>query len=331
MASLDIFNGDAFTLQGMTKSLNDIPFTPTRIGEMKLFSEEGITTTSVSIERIGTTLSMVQSAPRGSPAKSNSNDKRTLRNLNAVHLPQRDAILADEVQNVRAFGSETELQSIESVVARKLAKARRNLDVTIEYQRLGAVKGLVVDADGTTPLIDMYSEFGLTQQVVPMLLSVDATRVKSKTVGALRLLDTALGGLSYRGATALCSATFFDAFVEHPAVAKAYDRYLDGQFLRDDNRTGFFFAGVFWEEYRGKVNNISFIEDDAAYLVPEGVPDMFTTYYAPADYTETVNTNGLPYYARQMLMDFNKGVELEFQSNPLCLNTRPNAVIKLTK
>ena len=58
---------------------------------------------------------------------------------------------------------------------------------------------------------------------------------------------------------------------------------------------------------------------------------MFTTYYAPADYTETVNTNGLPYYARQMLMDYNKGVEMEFQSNPLCINTRPNAVIKLTK
>lgn len=331
MASLDIFSGDAFSLQSMTKSLNDIPYTPTRIGDMKLFSEEGITTTTVSIERVGTTLSLVPSTPRGAPAKSNANDKRTLRNLNAIHLPQRDAILADEVQNVRAFGSETELQSVESVVNRKLAKARRNLDVTIEYQRLGALKGLVVDADGITPLIDMYAEFGLTQQTVSMALSTDATKVKMKTVGALRLIDSALGGLSYTGATALCSATFFDALVEHPAVAKAYDRYLDGAFLRQDNRTGFYFAGVFWEEYRGKVNNISFLEDDAAYLVPEGVPDMFTTFYAPADYTETVNTNGLPYYARQKMLDYNKGVEMEFQSNPLCINTRPNAVIKLTK
>ena len=330
MASLDVFNGDAFSLQSMTKSLNDIPFTPTRIGKMGLFSEEGITTTSVSIERVGMTLSLVSATPRGSPAKSNTTDKRTLRNLNAVHLPQRDSVLADEIQNVRAFGSETELESIQAVVNRKLAKARRNLDVTIEYQRLGAIKGIVLDADGSTPLINMYSEFGLTQQTVPMLLTVDTTKIKTKTVGALRLLDNALGGLTYNGATAFCASDFFDALVEHPAAVKAYDRYLDGQFLRDDNRTGFYFAGVYWEEYRGSVNGVNFIEPGTAYLVPEGVPDMFTTYYAPADYTETVNTNGLPYYARQQAMDYNKGIEMEFQSNPLCLNTRPNAVIKLT-
>ena len=45
---------------------------------------------------------------------------------------------------------------------------------------------------------------------------------------------------------------------------------------------------------------------------------------------ETVNTLGLPYYAKQEVMKFNKGVEIETQSNPICLNTLPEAVIKLT-
>ncbi len=57
---------------------------------------------------------------------------------------------------------------------------------------------------------------------------------------------------------------------------------------------------------------------------------MFITRYAPADYVETVNTVGIPYYSKAEAMRFNKGIELESQSNPLNLNTRPGAVVRLT-
>ena len=46
---------------------------------------------------------------------------------------------------------------------------------------------------------------------------------------------------------------------------------------------------------------------------------------------KTVNTIGLPRYAARESMDFNKGVEFEVQANPLHLNLRPRAVVKLTK
>ena len=128
----------------------------------------------------------------------------------------------------------------------------------------------------------------------------------------------------------LCSASFLDAFVGHSSVEAAFDRYMNGEFLRADLRGGFFFADVFWEEYRGNVNGIDFIEAGAAYMIPEGVPDLFVMNFAPADYMETVNTIGLPYYAKQELLDFGKGVDLEAQSNPISVCTRPRAVIKLT-
>jgi hypothetical protein len=251
-------------------------------------------------------------------------------NIRTVHLPQSGSVIADEVQNLRTFGSESELESVQTLVNRKLAKMRRNLDVTIEWQRIGAIKGQVLDADGTSVLLDMFTTFGLSQQTLDMVLDNDATKVKIKTVEAKRLIEAQLGGLMYTGLRAFCSNEFFDALVGHPAVAKAYDLWLDGQFLREDQRGGFPFAGVQWEEYRGGVGAQQFVEDNAAYLVPEGVPDMFITNYAPADYVETVNTNGLPYYAKQEMMRMGKGVELEAQSNPISINTRPNAVIKLT-
>jgi hypothetical protein len=330
MPSLDIFNNDAFSLQSLSQAMVDLPYTPTRIGDLKLFKESGMSTTSLSIERVGRTLKLVQSAQRGSQGKPIENNKRKLISINAVHLPERGAVYADEVQNVRAFGSESELQTVQGVVNEQLEQMKMNLDVTMEWHRIGAIKGEVLDADGTSVLLNMFDTFNLVQQTHDLVLDSDSTKVKIKVVEAKRKLETALGGIMYRGLRAFCSNEFFDALVGHPAVAKAYDLWLDGQFLREDQRGGFPFCGVQWEEYRGGVGATSFIEDNACYLVPEGVPGMFITKFAPADYMETVNTIGLPYYVKQEMMKMGKGVEFEGQSNPISINTRPDAVIKLT-
>lgn len=332
MASLDIFNDDAFSVTQLTKAINDTVHQPTRIGELGWFSEEPINTTSVFIERRGTTLNLIPAAPRGAPGRPESNDKSKLIPFSTVHLPQRASVRADEVQGVRAFGSETEVETVQNLLNRKLAKMRRNIDVTIEYQRIGAIKGKVLDADGTSELLDLNAAFGLTPPAdYDMGLETATTKVKQKVVGVKRLIEDSLGGLTYRSLRVLCSGSFFDALVGHDAVVKAYEQWMDGQFSREDQRDngGFYFAGVYWEEYRGSVGGIPFIEEGTGYMVPEGVPDLFTTHFAPADYMETVNTMGLPYYAKQELMSFNKGVEVEAQSNPLCLNTRPDVVRKL--
>jgi Phage major capsid protein E len=330
MQAFDIFNNDAFSLAALTKSVNDVPYTPGRIGELNLFAEEGISTVAAMIERRGTTLSLVQSAPRGGVAVPDTNDKRQMIPFATAHLPKRGSVNADEVQNLRAFGSESNLETVQSVVTRKLSKMKRDLEVTIEYHRMGAIKGVVLDADGTTELNNLYNAFGLVQQNKAMALSTAATKIKQKVTEAKRMSDTALGGFMAKSHRGFCSSSFFDAFVGHATVEKAYDRYLDGQLLRSDSRGGFWFCEVWWEEYRGGVGGVDFIAPGEAYLVPEGIPDMFVTHYAPANYMETVNTIGLPYYAKQEVKDFNTGVMLEAQSNPLCINTRPSAVIKLT-
>lgn len=330
MASLDIFNGDAFSLQSLTRAINDLPYQPTRIGQLGLFSEESIDTTSISIERLGSTLGLVPTSPRGAPVPKNRDEKRSLFSINTVRLAQGDVLMADEIQNVRAFGSETETEAVQAKVNRKLTKIRRNIDVTMEYQRIGALKGQIVDADGTTVLLDCYSVFNLVKQTHDMKLDSDTTKVKLEAVAAKRKVESALGAKMYTGLRAFCSSEFFDALVGHPAVTKAYDLWLDGQFHREDQRGGFPFAGIQWEEYRGSVSGQAFIPSNKAILVPEGVADMFVTNFAPADYLETVNTNGLPYYARQKLMDYSRGVDMEGQTQTISINTQPDAVIELT-
>lgn len=331
----DVFNNDAFALSQLSLAMTNLPHTPTRLGDLRLFSEQGISTTSLSLESVDQAVRLVQSSPRGGVGSTQSQQKRNLRTFRATHLEQFDAVLADEVQNLRAFGTESDVTTLQSVVNAKLATMRQNIDVTMEWQRMGAVKGQVLDADGTSVLWDMFAEFGVTQQTTDMVLDSDTTKVKQKCTDIQRLVESKLGGIRYNGLLVLCSAGFFDDLTGHPAVEAAFDRWMDGSFLREQQRNingggGFGFGGLFWEEYRGKVGAQDFIADGEAYVIPLGVPNLFKTYYAPADYTETVNTVGLPYYAKQRMMENGKGVTLESQTNPLHLCTRPGAIIKLT-
>lgn len=330
MPSMDIFNNDAFSTVSLSAAIGNTPYVPQRLAELNLFSEDGMTTTSAMIEQLGTTLSLVPAATRGSPANATARDKAKLIPFPSVHLPARETVLADSVQNLRAFGSESELETVQAVVNRQLTKMRRNIDATIEFHRMGAIKGQVLDSDGSTVLLDLYTAFGVSQQTQNMALTTTTTKVRTLITQARRKSEDDLGGLMYKSMRAFCSPGFFDAFVGHAAVEAAFDRWNSGDFLRQDLRAGFYHGGVFWEEYRGTVGGVAFIADGEAYLVPEGVPDMFITNYAPADYMEAVNTIGLPYYAKQEPMRMNKGIDLEAQSNPMNLNTRPRSVIKLT-
>ena len=326
---MDIFNDDAFSVVSLTKAIEDTPFVPGRVGQLGIFSEEGVSTTSVSIEKIGSTVSLVPAASRGSSGRPMGNDKRQMIPFTATHLPQRASILADEVQNLRAFGSESEVETAQRLMNRKLAKMRRDLDTTIEYQRIGAIKGSILDSDGTTELLNLHTAFGTSVTSHSLVLGTAGTPVRNKVIEARRKMEAALGGLTYSGARVLCSASFFDALVGHAKVEAAFDRYMNGEFLREDQRGGFYFAGVFWEEYRGQVGATKFIADGEAWMVPEGVPDLFVTNYAPADYMETVNTLGQAYYAKQEPKDFGKGIDVETQSNPIHICTRPAVPVKL--
>ena len=174
---LDIFNDDAFSLSQLTVAINDLPKTYNRIAEMGLFRERGITTTTASIERQGHKLSLVDARPRGAPGKPYTPERGKLIALKAIHLPQRTAVLADEVQNLRAFGSETDVQTVMTLLREKMAGMRRDLDLTIEYQRMGALKGLVLDSDGTTEIYDMFEVFGLTKTTHAMTLGTAGTDV----------------------------------------------------------------------------------------------------------------------------------------------------------
>lgn len=331
--TLDIFNSDAFGITSMTAAINDAPYLPGRLGELGWFEEEGIASLTFWIERQGNTLKLIPNQPRGGRGAQPAINRSNAWLFGVTHLPQSDAVMADEVAGVREFGTANQLKTVQSVVNKRLENMRSNIDATLEYHRIGAMLGKIMDADGTTVLEDLLARFGMTRHSISLGLSGTGD-IQVATIGAARAVESALGGVRHTTKRAICSSGFFDAFLSNKTVKEAYKLWSNsgqlGEFLRSDPRSGFFFAGTFWEEYRGQVGGVPFIPEDKAYLVPEGVPGMFQNKFGFANYIETVNTVGLPYYAKMEAMDMGKGMEIEAQSNPGMVCTRPDAIIELT-
>lgn len=333
MPMLDIFRTDAFSLASLTAAILKAPYKPGRIGALGLFRERGITTTTVVVEEKDGRLSLIQTSPRGAPASTIGAQKRTARSFVVPHLERESTVLADEVQNVRAFGSEDAAEAVQAIVNERLIDLRAMHEVTLEHLRAGAIKGLILDADGST-LFNLFTAFGVSQQaatVNPDASTDNGDALRAEIVAIQRLIELELGAEPISSYRAFCGKDFFDALRSDLGVTETL-RYADPQALlqQQANARVFSFAGVIWEEYRGSTGGTPFFADAEAYVFPEG-SNIFSTYFAPADFVETVNTVGLPIYAKQAMdAEFQRWIKILTQSNPLALCLRPRAVVKVT-
>ena len=329
------FDTPAFGLTQLTNAINLVPNMYGKIGGLGIFADKPVSTRNIAVEERNGILNLLQSKPIGSPGTVETNVKRKLRSFIIPHIPHDGAVEAEEVQGVRAFGSESTPQSVVGVMTDKLTSMRNKHAITLEYLRMGAVKGLILDADGST-LYDLYSEFGVTQKTIAMALATATTEVVNKCQDISGYLEDNLLGETMNGAVALCSPEFFAKLVVQPNVKEAYKFAMSNEFLRQDLRVpGFDFGGIKWVEYRGVAtdaagNSRRFIAANEAHVVPLGTMDTFKTYYAPADFNETVNTLGQPIYAKQEPRKWNRGTDIHTQSNPLPMCHRPALLVKLT-
>jgi len=332
---LNPFSNDAFNMVALTAAINKVPNNYGRLEQLGLMPTEGVRTRTILIEEMSGVLNLLPTMPVGAPASLGTQGKRKVRSFVIPHIPHDDVVLPEEVQGLRAFGSENDLEALSNLIARKLQNMRAKHAITLEHLRMGALKGVILDSDGST-LYDLYSEFGITAKSVSFALSTNTTEVLTKVLEVKRHIEDNLRGEFMSGIMCLSSQGFFDALTTHPKVKEAYSRWQQGQLLFTDNRTNFSFGGITFEEYRGQATDIAgtvrkFIADDEAHFFPLGTASTFRTFFAPADFNETANTLGLPLYAKQAPRKFERGTDLHTQSNPLPICLRPEVLVKGTK
>lgn len=328
------FNSPAFSMAALTAAINIIPNRYGRMEALNLFPVKPVRTRQVIVEEQNGVLNLLPTMPPGSPGTVGTRGKRKVRSFVIPHIPHDDVVLPEEVQGIRSFGSETEMESIASVMARHLETMRNKHAITLEHLRMGALKGVILDADGSV-IYDLFSEFQITPAAINFDLGNASSNVKKKCAEVLRHLEDNLKGEFMTGIHVLCSPEFFDALTGHAKVEQAYTYWQQGSVLINDMRAGFNFGGLTFEEYRGQATDSTgvsrrFIAAGEAHAFPMGTIDTFSTYFAPADFNETANTLGQVLYAKQQPRKFERGTDLHTQANPLPMCHRPGVLVKLT-
>lgn len=340
----DFFNDDAFSLVSLTAVISKTDHVPGRAGDLAFSGVgEGVATTAVSFEEINESLSLIETSARGGPAPINTQDKRVVRSINIPHVKLEETIAAHQIQNVRELGSMDTLRGARSVVDGQIRKQSLRHDLTLENLRLGALRGYVLDADGSE-LYDLYETFGVTPEdpidfadvLVAAGTEESLTTVRTKVQQVTRSMKRNLKA-PFPGSArmwAFVGDNFFDKLIESTSVKGVWDGWAAAERKLGDNYAhGIYeFAGVFWENYQGTDDNSTVaIDTEEAQFFPVGIPGLYEEYYAPADFMETVNTLGLPRYARVAPSDkFNRGVALHTQQNPLPICTRPKVLQRAT-
>ena len=329
MASLDIFRDDAFGVTELTLAMEQAPIPPQPLAS--LFQHDGLRGDTFFIERkVDGELALVPTSPIGAEPQYLGRGRRSVLNFATMHMKVADVIRPEEVAGVRAFGSETELKQVQELVNEQTVKLRKSVEITHDWHRMGAIKGLVLDADGSV-LIDLYDAFGVTQTTFDMELGTPTTDVKRKMTELARLVQAKLRarGKIVTGWRVLCSPGFIDALALHADVRA---RFADGspEFNLRTQLNGFDLFGTRWDEYNAGTNTATWIADGEAYLIPI-VSDLLIGRFTPAAYMSTVNQGkGRPMYAITELLPKQGGVEVEVQSRPLFINTMPEVVVRLT-
>jgi hypothetical protein len=323
-------SGDPFTLESLTAAVNSAPYRPGQITASGIYEEDGVTTTTVSVEMREGKLSLIEPSARGGPGETTDDEDRVKVPFEIPHYQRDDSILADEVQNVREFGTEDQLEVLESRVNRKAQRHAADLSMTLEHQRVGGIKGIILSKNGRV-LANLYDKFGIAVPAsVSLKLDVETTKVGSLFQDVIYSIEDTLDE-PYDGIHNFTGRDFHRALWNHKAVTETFLYNAGAAVLRQDVPDVFNWGGATWERYRTGAKATAdlgspYIAADEARVTIKGVPDLFITRFAPADYEETVNTRGLPFYSRAFSKPNGKGRDLEVQMNAISLCTRPQVL-----
>jgi len=337
MATLtDVFTPDGFNAYSLTAAIQRFPNAPTLIGGLGLFREIPVNTTNIVIEEQNGMLTLVPTTKRGGPGIPSQDPKRVVRAFKVPHIQLDDSVQADDILNVRAFGSSDPMSGAAEIVSRKLEVMRRSIDVTDEWLRSQAMNGIVTyptnSVDGT---LNLFTEFGTSLQTVALLLSTSTTDVAGLVATIRDAIATAMGSTPYTGITCLCSHLLFRTLIAHPLVRTFYADYQKMYALNPvtylaQNTREFVWENVRWIECSNAPVSDKYLygglADGEGTAFPTGC-DIYHSYLAPADIVEAAGTLGQPIYARQWLTPDGKAAQLEVQRNVLNICTRPRALV----
>jgi len=347
MLTMDVFNQDAFSAVNLTAAIDHEGFVPHLLGDEEVIPNLFVPpplgqprSQAIFVEERTNEPALIQTSPRGSePDDGRSDEKtRTVRAFVTPRLARKRRINARELAGIRQFGSITEIQTLQSMVARLQYLMQIDFALTFEHQRLGAVQGQVLDANGAV-LFNWATSFGQeipapVQWALPALNAQNDGTVAGLISVANRYIIRSLMGAGGLGVTlhAICGDTFYDNLRGCAEVRETF-KYSQGDQLRQPRAwQQFYYNGTTFYNYRGT-------DDQSTVAVPKKQASFFPAgsgtlqkIFSPADERfEFVDTPGQEAYSWIVIDPLrNAWADVEMYSYPIFMSLMPSALYTAT-
>nr|DAG02275.1 MAG TPA: Major capsid protein [Myoviridae sp. ctRci5] len=316
------------TQKELDEAVTQKPNVPSRLLADPMWREKNLTTTAVMVEFIDGKVSLIPDRSRAdAPVQKAFGKDSIVRTFRVPHLSLQTTIRADQIQDVRKAGTADALLSNAEVVADEIAEHRNSHDATIEHLMLGAVKGKIVDADGSTIIYDLFSEFGITEPTTSLQFSSATADLGLTIEQTKRAMKKALKGDVASGCTVLCSPEFFDALVSHKSTKEAWLRYQDNVLARENTEGKFAWKGMNFEIYDYNIGATPMIEAGHAHAYLTGMRNGFVRYNAPGNMMTEANKLARAFYIDAELLEHKRGVSIYTEGNPLPMCLRPQTLM----
>ena len=332
MSVFDIFNNDAFSLVSMLGTVDEMEYKPSGLSAMGIFTPNPVRTETVAIESRNGVLSLIQTSDRGAPVEQRQNEKRKIRDFRTSRLAKGDKITASELAFLRGHGEEQQVTMVQEEIARRLSGPTglmSSLEITMEHQRLGAIQGIVLDADGSE-IYNWFTEFGVTPatEIAFNFAAQTEGDLRTECTKIVRAMKRAAKGAwnNGSGVHALCGDAFWDELVALPEVRQIYLNRGESKYVQNGGAfESFTYGGILWENYQGTDDNTTVaIPTDEAKFFPTNAPGAFLEVFSPGEQFEHIGQLGQRAYP-MIVRDEKRDMyaEIELYSYPLLVCTRP--------
>ena len=326
--------GNGFKVTDLTEELVSIPNEYGLINQLGIFDVEPVSQHTVTFEASDRVIGLIGDKVRGERNNVSKDGKRVMRSYAIPHFPLDDYITPQDVQGQRAYGEEG-VERLASVQARKLTTIRKSHAATLETARAKMITSGDIYAPNGTVVGNVYTDFGVTRKQVAMDLTNAATDVLGKQREIVdHIQDNIMSGETPSEIIALCSPSYFDAYISQAGVKEAYKFYTSTQEpLRNGNWSQFRHGDITLIRYNGKFKDASgvsqaLIPDGDAYYLPLDTSDTFKTYFSPANKFDLANTLGEQAYIFEYADGKGSKIEIESESNLINILRRPAIVVR---
>lgn len=335
---------NGFQLVDWTDEILNVDNQAGLIGGMNLFRTQGISQTAVVFDKsMNDTTLLPQVSRRGRETTKGSDRKVETFSLPLAYFKDSDYITPEDIQGWRMPGTPGAEETLANVRVQKLEDMRAKVEQSLEYMKLQAVKGIMKTPDGVV-IADMFTEFGITQEVIDFDLGTATTDVNAKISQLKRYLQTNLkSGSVIGGIRVVVDGSFFDKLVNHNQIRQAYLYYASQRDINRESTNQFMAWGsVDQFEYKG----ITFVTYDHVFKLPDDtteaavatdtghvipvVRDLFRGYYGPSNKLSGANSVGREMFAYEFTDPKDEFHEMQVETSPLFFGTQPQVLVKLT-